>query len=52
MPRESSAGVAPIKLFPVWMRCSKKLSGLPGSRASIQSETLHNSTAIGLISTP
>ena len=52
MPRSISAGVAPISALPHLMWASRKPSGLPGSSASSQSETLASSTAIGFTSTP
>ena len=51
-PSVSSAGVAPMRLFPTRMRASRNPSGLPGSRASSQSDTLASSAARSLMSTP
>ena len=51
-PLASRAGVTPSRELPTRMFWSRYVSGLPGSRASIQSEIFASSTDIGLMSTP
>ena len=52
MPSAMRAGTAPSRELPHLIWWSRKDRGLPGSKASIQSATLHSSTDIGLRSTP
>ena len=51
-PGGDQLGGGAEQALPSTIRWSRNDSGRPGSSASIQSETLHSSTAIGLRSTP